>query len=994
MEKKIVIFTFILLVFLSLNFADNPPKEPVIKETYTSTTKTICVDNVCKTQLFQEPTFVKDTDGTFKEYTSVRSLKGTRFKCDIFKNLSLDADVTCIDYNATWMRINVTFHETGDIPIKQYVGGTEFLSQRQTVNIKPNQLEKPFVYDINFAEGTVLHIGASSTIIKLTANDTGTQYGCDYMKSSEATATNWGGSNTVYSGIDSAGNFFFACKWNISYLPTGVLIRNANMTFTFIDKANLEAGENVNVQAYRIFNNFTIGGSEWTSGSGTGGLGGATDMAYIRRPSESYLLKSRVSNYTFYQADATNTQYVFKNLTGAINSEWSANNKDFSLWFNFTTGQLDAGTSDYLGLATEEHATVAYRPYLLIEYDYNGKLNITSPTTESALSVTPSKNITITLNATNSGSAITSGLKFFNATVDTELITSRKNRFCEGTPNVCSTYNMNSTKCTASGCTSGTANLNFSQVYKRQFNTTNTSFPNVLNMTWYAPTGSKWLVITSGILSINDTARYAQVIVNKNSVNQFRYEDSVLVARTDVMPFTTMQIATGANANIHYNILLAPSTSSRAFIEDAMITRIRIDNLPNTHYTANESLGETANLDNVFGDDVGDTYTVSFTPPTAGWYLVYGTSSLESDITSSSVSWRLNIDNGREYIPYLTTGDATYSYGRIEDRATTERQYFGAMAVRYFNSTQEHKVKIQGADIDVTASADWTFNSVLAVRLTGVFDTYYNSTSATEATTASTSFQNKTNIDITSAGNYLILGSMAIRGDTATVDFENKMALNNGGTSLMAWRPKDILDYIPMVFARNQTYTSGTNSVAMQYRRQDASGNALAKNGDILAIKLANPSCSGSPSACSTYTTSPTCSNYGCSWNTNTQFVHTANGIWKVNLTLPATSYSGLHDLKMYVNLSNTVFGNNEADCLDYGGAGSTCVYDGSGNYVIDSELCTLSNNTNIGAGNFLIIKGTSCALTVKDKVLTIGGRNLSQNCYFNVSGTGQIKFI
>ncbi len=368
---------------------------------------------------------------------------------------------------------------------------------------------------------------------------------------------------------------------------------------------------------------------------------------------------------------------------------------------------------------------------------------------------------------------------------------------------------------------------------------TGTTYRTVHSLSWTAETNSRYLIMIFGEARLGSTNAEARVSIQGDGIEQFYIADRPAVANTEIMPFSVMQVYDGTGASVDYNIRISSSSASATIgVRNLRIIALRIDNLPNAHYNYTYSTLEQTNVNNVWGDAAGDTDEIKFAPTTPGYYMIWAGASISSGSTSSSASWRVNIDNGAEYIPYLEGGESTWSYARIEDRATTERVNFNAIAARYFTA-EPHSIKMQIADIDTTSSTRWRDRSVIIMRLSDVFTNWWSTNSVTQSSTTSTIFQNKSMLQQPSInGNYVVIGSQSIRGSSASYDFEQQLAIDGISYGLRAWRPKDILDYPSESFITNFSVNSDSHWSAMQYRRQDASGTEYAKNSEILVLGL------------------------------------------------------------------------------------------------------------------------------------------------------------
>ncbi len=114
-------------------------------------------------------------------------------------------------------------------------------------------------------------------------------------------------------------------------------------------------------------------------------------------------------------------------------------------------------------------------------------------------------------------------------------------------------------------------------------------------------------------------------------------------------------------------------------------------------------------------------------------------------------------------------------------------------------------------------------------------------------------------------------------------------------------------------------------------------------------------SCSGVPSACSTYSNNSTCAFAGCDWSPYQQFWY-ADGIgWKINITVPTDSLAGLQDLFLNATYFEATRTETEIDAISYPVV-DTCTYS-SGNWEVNcSDGCNITSTVNLNGNNISII--------------------------------------
>jgi hypothetical protein len=377
---------------------------------------------------------------------------------------------------------------------------------------------------------------------------------------------------------------------------------------------------------------------------------------------------------------------------------------------------------------------------------------------------------------------------------------------------------------------------------------------------------STWMVI--GYLNgwANSTAGQARFHLYQNSSYQMLIQDYVKANNNgETLPQFYGYIYThNSNAGYYYTWDYSSSAAAANIsVQSASLLAIRIDNLSGSNYNNTRTTTERVDVNNTWNDHTNDSIWTTISPTSTGDYLIMFTGILESDSTSDSVAYRLSI-NGSEYIPYLTAGDATYSYARFEDTNTNIEFQANILAVRRLNAGWNN-ISVHIADTTTTASADWKYTNLAVVRLTDVFR-FFNGSAITETTSTTTTYANHSTLTIpaNNAGTYTILSTYSKRGGTASVDYLSRTRI--GDTTIFAWkfRNKDVLDYVPETFMwayDNSTFGTTEKKLSIEYAREDASGTEYIKNSQLLAIMLTNTTPSAAPPS-----TSCDCPSSGTTW--------------------------------------------------------------------------------------------------------------------------------
>jgi len=184
----------------------------------------------------------------------------------------------------------------------------------------------------------------------------------DGTASEASTGTEWGGRTYMSVANYTAGNMHSLIMFNMSRIPSGVVIDNATLTL-YCSAETLEAGESIGIGAHMVFSSFS-----WIEGSG--GNGGnpcngneycwnykPSNIEYNSTPDSSNSIPDGCAgkNYSFS---------VISSIVYALSNNY--NNISFYLIPNSTN--VGAITNDEVRFATKEFASASVRPKLNISY--------------------------------------------------------------------------------------------------------------------------------------------------------------------------------------------------------------------------------------------------------------------------------------------------------------------------------------------------------------------------------------------------------------------------------------------------------------------------------------------------------------------------------------------------------------------------------------------------------------------------------------------------
>jgi hypothetical protein len=264
--------------------------------------------------------------------------------------------------------------------------------------------------------------------------------------------------------------------------------------------------------------------------------------------------------------------------------------------------------------------------------------------------------------------------------------------------------------------------------------------------------------------------------------------------------------------------------SSENSAQTVTIRRARIMALRLSDFESNEAETQQTVTSGTYADIV----TKTFTPSTAGVYLIVATAEVEAASTSNSLYTRLQID-GVAKDEMITEGETNTDY-----------EVFAAHNVTTL-SAASHTIKIQ-ARREGFGTMYIRRARITVVRLSDYYD-YHTSGSEGLSSMSSTNWQDKTVLTFTpsTAGNYLIIASAKINLNTATNGYQPAINFTIDGTEYGYWQaglsaPTDYLAFATMI---NASLSAASHTLKIAYRTTSATYTAYIRDARIVAVKLA-----------------------------------------------------------------------------------------------------------------------------------------------------------
>lgn len=291
-----------------------------------------------------------------------------------------------------------------------------------------------------------------------------------------------------------------------------------------------------------------------------------------------------------------------------------------------------------------------------------------------------------------------------------------------------------------------------------QSDTTSTAYQDKVTLTFTPPTSGDYIIIADAEVKGSSTSyrSLARLYIGTTVYQElmYRVKDTL-----DWYPFNALKrLSLSASTTIKIQFC-SSSTSATASIRNARLIAFKLS----SEYAESEGRTTTTNT------GWQTKATLTFTPTTAGDYLVIATANLDGSSTSYDVKCQLLQD------------DATVQASVVR-RATssTARYNFGAMR-KITLSAASHNFKIQYCSSNTLGTAGISYAHIIAIRVDQFPHSYYQETEAESSPAASGTWYDKVTSTYTpEAADHLIIGT--IHHTSASSSYSVGIRLNQDGT--------------------------------------------------------------------------------------------------------------------------------------------------------------------------------------------------------------------
>jgi hypothetical protein len=351
--------------------------------------------------------------------------------------------------------------------------------------------------------------------------------------------------------------------------------------------------------------------------------------------------------------------------------------------------------------------------------------------------------------------------------------------------------------------------------------TTSNTFQDKVVLTFTPSATKNYLIIASGLVAHASTfyATEVQLTIDGSvyAINEFQPTGA---AGTNYYSFASQKVvslgATSHTIKIQYRSMTSGQTAK---IKNARIIALEIQDYQTAIAEAQSQTNSTSYQDKA---------TLTFTPTSAGDYLIIATADLSASNTNYSALAQLTYDGASqgEMTREPTVASHFYTFGMVRELSLSAASH--TFKIQYRSESSSYYAYIKNARIT-------------AVRLSDLGGFQYTESEA-ESYTSSTTYQDKTTLTFTppSAQDYLIIASALVRQESTSYAVYTNLDVDGTSYAEKIYRPKDSTGYVPFFVIKDINLSAASHSIKIQYRtnRASTSAEAYIKNARIIAIPI------------------------------------------------------------------------------------------------------------------------------------------------------------
>ena len=360
-----------------------------------------------------------------------------------------------------------------------------------------------------------------------------------------------------------------------------------------------------------------------------------------------------------------------------------------------------------------------------------------------------------------------------------------------------------------------------------------------LQLTFTPPSTADYLLLHCTTLSNSSTSYTTSYRLMRNDTELCNRAYTPEEAG-DYVPFCCHKVMslTGSTEYTFKMQFMTSNAGGTAYLRDGHILVVQVSDY---HYV--EANTENSTISTTYVDKA----TLTFTPSSAGDYLVLGSCQMKMDDAS--------------YPFYTQLVHGVTSQGEVcrQPSAANEYRAYTIMRVISFDSGQQ-TLKIQFKTGNASGAAYIEHAHITALRLSDLGIDANTTEAEIESTNKTTTYADKATLTFTPSpdqqGDYLILGFCLLNGDKTIKKAYAQLEQDGTPHGERSFRPTATTDYIPFVILEKYRTSPGSHTFKIQFKSESTAMQVACKNARLLAIKVntLQPYSDAGVTGCTTFT--------------------------------------------------------------------------------------------------------------------------------------------
>ncbi|NQU79014.1 hypothetical protein HQ545_04560 [Candidatus Woesearchaeota archaeon] len=350
--------------------------------------------------------------------------------------------------------------------------------------------------------------------------------------------------------------------------------------------------------------------------------------------------------------------------------------------------------------------------------------------------------------------------------------------------------------------------------------TTSESYVNKVSQTFTAPKDGQYLVIASAEAR-TDTTSYKVAVrttIDGDTISESKWEPNDADWYDDYQTYFTHKVVEleEGEHTLEMDYLLTEN-DCRAFIRNARISLIDL----------NEFQHSEEESEQIMGSSYQDITTLTFTPSIADEYLIIATGEYRAEKTDETIFAQLNMDS------------TEIDQARYEGKDAADYKTFAFHKVVRLNS-EEHEIDIRGKS-EYNNNGRIRRARITAIRLTPDFDAQTAESNDESNTKSESEVKTTLTIDPAEDGEYLILATAQIGGESKDNSVNAKLEIGGEGYADMRFKPKETsspMDYTSFGTTQNIILDGDTYTAKITFGSSNNEKKAFIRNARITALRV------------------------------------------------------------------------------------------------------------------------------------------------------------